>query len=231
MKLKALSNYDGDKSTRFGDCILIYDLTSMIVYDCGHGKHAEYVESFLQKNATITSVSIVVSHNDSDHTNGVCSLLEWLSDQGKYKVTVYTHQYLKHSSTILKKVDDGRRNKDSISQAILIEFDNIKKIIEKAKELNISAQEALDGVCISTCTIVGTFFQLPPKLPLKKPTFPPGLFLEYNNQSFPQAIMFFQIHFEPLPLQSAFVLSLLFSFRKVPFSNLLLLVLYCVPIM
>lgn len=78
MKLKALSNYDGDKSTRFGDCILIYDLTSMIVYDCGHGKHAEYVESFLQKNATITSVSIVVSHNDSDHTNGVCSLLEWL---------------------------------------------------------------------------------------------------------------------------------------------------------
>ena len=58
MKLKALSNYDGDKSTRFGDCILIYDLTSMIVYDCGHGKHAEYVESFLQKNATITSVSI-----------------------------------------------------------------------------------------------------------------------------------------------------------------------------
>lgn len=155
MKLKALSNYDGDKSTRFGDCILIYDLTSMIVYDCGHGKHAEYVESFLQKNATITSVSIVVSHNDSDHTNGVCSLLEWLSDQGKYKVTVYTHQYLKHSSTILKKVDDGRRNKDSISQAILIEFDNIKKIIEKAKELNISAQEALDGVCISTCTIVG----------------------------------------------------------------------------
>lgn len=155
MKLKALSNYDGDKSTRFGDCILIYDLTSMIVYDCGHGKHAEYVESFLQKNVTITSVSIVVSHNDSDHTNGVCSLLEWLSDQGKYNVTVYTHQYLKHSSTILKKVDDGRRNKDSISQAILIEFDNIKKIIEKAQELNISAQEALDGVCISTCTIVG----------------------------------------------------------------------------
>ena len=53
MKLKALSNYDGDKSTRFGNCILIYDLTSMIVYDCGHGKHAEYVESFLQKNATM----------------------------------------------------------------------------------------------------------------------------------------------------------------------------------
>lgn len=45
MKLKALSNYDGDKSTRFGDCILIYDLTSMIVYDCGHGKHAEYLIS------------------------------------------------------------------------------------------------------------------------------------------------------------------------------------------
>lgn len=59
MKLKALSNYDGDKSTRFGDCILIYDLTSMIVYDCGHGKHAEYVESFLQKNAIAFGVLAV----------------------------------------------------------------------------------------------------------------------------------------------------------------------------
>ena len=110
MKLKALSNYDGDKSTRFGDCILIYDLTSMIVYDCGHGKHAEYVESFLQKNATITSVSIVVSHNDSDHTNGVCSLLEWLSDQGKYKVTVYTHQYLEIRNDYTRSKLDEKDN-------------------------------------------------------------------------------------------------------------------------
>lgn len=42
MKLKALSQYDGDKDTRFGDCILIYNNSSLIVYDCGHIKHAEY---------------------------------------------------------------------------------------------------------------------------------------------------------------------------------------------
>lgn len=79
MKLKALSCYDGDKDTRFGDCLLIYDNSSLIVYDCGHTRHAAYVESFLRNKPTIISIYIVVSHNDSDHTNGVCELLEWLS--------------------------------------------------------------------------------------------------------------------------------------------------------
>lgn len=35
MKLKALSHYDNDMDTRFGDCILLYDETSLVVYDCG----------------------------------------------------------------------------------------------------------------------------------------------------------------------------------------------------
>jgi glyoxylase-like metal-dependent hydrolase (beta-lactamase superfamily II) len=68
MKLKALSHYDGDMNTRFGDCILLYDSTSLIVYDCGHTKHAEAVEAFLQSNSLISQVHIVVSHNDRDHT-------------------------------------------------------------------------------------------------------------------------------------------------------------------
>lgn len=50
MKLKALSQYDGDKDTRFGDCILIYNNSSLIVYDCGHIKHAEYVECSIDKD-------------------------------------------------------------------------------------------------------------------------------------------------------------------------------------
>ena len=142
MKLKALSCYDGDKDTRFGDCLLIYDNSSLIVYDCGHTRHAAYVESFLRNKPTIISIYIVVSHNDSDHTNGVCELLEWLS-MHNYSVKVYTHQYLKHADTIIDKVDDGRRNRDSLKRALLAEFDNIKKIIEKAQELNYSTVEAL----------------------------------------------------------------------------------------
>lgn len=155
MKLKALSCYDGDKDTRFGDCILIYDNSSLIVYDCGHTRHAAYVESFLRSKSTIVSIYIVASHNDSDHTSGVCELLEWLSMQNSYSVKVYTHQYLKHVDTIIDKVDDGRRNRDSLKKALLAEFDNIKEIIEKAQELNYSTMEALKGTTVGSCVIVG----------------------------------------------------------------------------
>ena len=47
MKLKALSNYNGDKDTRFGDCILVFNFTSLIVYDCGHEKHKNAIKAFL----------------------------------------------------------------------------------------------------------------------------------------------------------------------------------------
>ena len=155
MKLKALSQYDGDKDTRFGDCILIYNNSSLIVYDCGHIKHAEYVESFLLTNSTITSIHIVVSHNDSDHADGVCALLEWLALRSKFTVKVYTHQSVRHVDVIIDKVDDGRRNRESLKRVLLAEFDNIKKIIEKAQELNCPAVEALKGTDVEGCTIVG----------------------------------------------------------------------------
>ena len=48
MKLKALSHYDNDMDTRFGDCILLYGETSLVVYDCGHSRHAQEVEAFLE---------------------------------------------------------------------------------------------------------------------------------------------------------------------------------------
>jgi len=155
MKLKALSHYDGDMNTRFGDCILFYDSTSLVVYDCGHTKHAEAVEAFLQSNPLISQVNIVVSHNDSDHTDGVCGLLEWLHVQSKYKVNVYSHQYLKHVDTILDKIDDGRRTRDSLKQSLLAEFDNIKTIIESAQAFGFLTVEALSETSVCNCTIVG----------------------------------------------------------------------------
>lgn len=56
----------------------------------------------------------MVSHNDSDHTGGVCELLNWLKDSGKYTVRVFTHQYLKYVDKILDTVDDGRRDRESL---------------------------------------------------------------------------------------------------------------------
>ena len=155
MKLKALSHYNGDLDTRFGDCILVYDSVSLSVFDCGHEKHAEDVELFLLSNPYIRQVYVVVSHNDSDHTSGVCGLLKWLKDHGWCSVQVYSHQYLKHVDTILDKIDDGRRNRESLKKTLLAEFDNIKTIIETAQACGFTANEALKGTSVGTCTIVG----------------------------------------------------------------------------
>ncbi|MDD4591238.1 MAG: MBL fold metallo-hydrolase [Parabacteroides sp.] len=155
MKLQALSYYNGDKDTRYGDCILLYDNASLIVYDCGHTKHADTVKAFLQSNLSISGVHIVVSHNDSDHTDGVCELLDWLYDQSKYKVSVYSHQYLKHVDTILDKIDDGRRTRESLKKSLLAEFDNIKIIIETAQAYSFPVVEALSGTSVGNATIVG----------------------------------------------------------------------------
>ena len=155
MKLKALSHYDNDTDTRYGDCILLYNDVQIVVYDCGHEKHAEFVEKFLNDHPTISTVYIVVSHNDSDHTSGVCPLLEWLHDQGEYTVTVYTHQYLKHVDTILDKIDDNRRRRERLKEALIAEFDNINTIMETAKKFDFPRVEALEGTLVGNCTIVG----------------------------------------------------------------------------
>ena len=155
MKLKALSHYNEDLDTRFGDCILLYGSTSLVVYDCGHAKHAEAIEAFLQSNLLISQVHIVVSHNDGDHTDGVCGLLDWLHERSQYIVNVYSHQYLKHVDNILDKIGDKRRNRDSLKKSLLAEFDNIKTIIESAQEYGFTAVEALNGTSVGSCTIVG----------------------------------------------------------------------------
>jgi len=41
MKLRALSHYGNDVNTRYGDCILLYDTFTLVVYDCEHSKHAQ----------------------------------------------------------------------------------------------------------------------------------------------------------------------------------------------
>ena len=155
MKLKALSHYDNDVDTKYGDCILLYDDTQIIVYDCGHIKHAEYVETFLNNSPSISYVYVVVSHNDRDHTGGICHFLDWLHEKGSYTVKVYTHQYLKHVDTILDKVDDGRKNRESLKKDLLDEFNNIKTIIETAERNGFACIEALRGVLVGTCSIVG----------------------------------------------------------------------------
>lgn len=154
MKLKALSHYNGDKDTRFGDCIMISNSTQLIVYDCGHDKHAEAVGDFLRNNTTVKEVHIVVSHNDSDHTDGIIPLMDYLASEG-YETTLYTSLYLKHASEVERLLDDGRRNKKSICDHILEIFSNIAEIVEKAQEYGFSVKDANKGVTLATAEIVG----------------------------------------------------------------------------
>ncbi|WP_066715150.1 MBL fold metallo-hydrolase [Clostridium sp. Marseille-P299] len=154
MKLKALSHYDGDKDTRYGDCILLYDNVSLIVYDCGHTRHAQEVEKFLEANSLISQVHIVVSHNDSDHTNGVIELLEYLYDE-QYTVTVYSSLYLKSARKVLDVLDDERRTLPATKKHILEKFDNIKEIVEKAQEYGFTVKDAAVNTKVATGTIAG----------------------------------------------------------------------------
>jgi len=156
MKLKALSHYDSDISTRYGDCILLYDASTLIVYDCGHTRHADEVETFLKSHQSIEQMKIVISHNDSDHTNGVIPLLDYLSSIKK-TVTVYSSLYLKDVDKILELLDDKRRTHESTKRHILETFDNIKAIVEKAQEYNFAVVNAVVDTSVSTAsaTIVG----------------------------------------------------------------------------
>lgn len=155
MKLKALSHYDGDKETRFGDCILIYDISTLIVYDCGHVEHAKYVEEFLQHSPMISNIHIVVSHNDGDHVNGILYLLEALHKNRRYRVEVCSPLYLKYARKVLDILDDGRRSLLATKQNILDTFDKIKSVVEKAQEYGFAVSDATVDTMVASCCIVG----------------------------------------------------------------------------
>jgi len=155
MRLRALSHYNGDKNTRFGDCILLHDSKTLVVYDCGHEDHANEVKSYLLTNRTITDVNLVISHNDSDHTNGCIKLMEHLHKSRHYSVTLYSSLYLKSARKVLELLDDNRRTLPATKESILKLFDNIKEIIEKAQEYGFEIKDGKKGVEIASCCIVG----------------------------------------------------------------------------
>lgn len=155
MKLKALSHYNGDLDTRFGDCIILYNTTEVVLYDCGHVKHADVVKKFLMSNTNISKMHIVLSNNDKDHTDGVIDLLDYLYKNTKILVIIYSALYLKNAKKILDLLDDDRRTLPATKQNILETFNNIKGIIEKAQEYEFAVKNVEIGTVISSCHVVG----------------------------------------------------------------------------
>ena len=154
MKLKALSYYDGDKDTRYGDCILLYDNHTLIIYNCGHTLHTKEID-FLKTNSLISQVHIVISHNDSDHTDGIVELLEYLYNERRHIVTVYSSLYLKSARKVLNLLDDERRTLPATKKHILETFDKIKVIVEKAQKFGFNVKDAAVGTKVSMGTIIG----------------------------------------------------------------------------
>ena len=55
-------NYPENETINYGDCILIHTDTDLVIYDCGHERHATEVLSYMERH-NITSAKIILSHN------------------------------------------------------------------------------------------------------------------------------------------------------------------------
>lgn len=91
-------NYDNSETTNYGDCILINTGSELIIYDCGHEKHADAVIDYMSQNG-FDKAKLILSHNDSDHFDGILKLLE----EDKISV-IRTTLLLKYKDKILKKL-------------------------------------------------------------------------------------------------------------------------------
>lgn len=117
MKLKVISsaNY-ADKEKNYGDRMIINTGLCVIVYDCGSGEHAIEVEKYLDEYG-YEKAHIILSHNDAAHFDGIPYLIE------KDRVaSITTLLLLKHIDDILKELDDGRRNTNSLKEQIKARF-------------------------------------------------------------------------------------------------------------
>lgn len=117
------SKYYSDSETRnYGDCILIDAGTDLIIYDCGSKEHAYQVIKYMDENH-YSQAKLILSHNDSDHSDGIMTLLN-----NQKLSTIYTTLLLKYKDEILDKIDDNRKTKKSVSNQIIELYDNIAKL-------------------------------------------------------------------------------------------------------
>lgn len=120
--LLSANHYEESKDSNYGDCILINTGSELYIYDCGSPCHAEEVIKYMDKN-NYDKAKLILSHNDSDHFNGIPTLIE--HDRIS---SIYTVLLLKHVDDILERIDDGRKTRDSVKKEILDKYDNIAKL-------------------------------------------------------------------------------------------------------
>ena len=124
VKIFSSKGYD-DTTKNHGDCIVFIDGKTAIIYDCGSEDHAKRAIKLLDDNG-IQKAIVVLSHNDDDHFKGIPHLI----DEGRVE-KLFTILLLKHKKKLLDEIDDGRRNLNSIGEAIKKLYDNIASLSKK----------------------------------------------------------------------------------------------------
>ena len=126
MKITFLSaNNYADPAKNNGDCILVDNGTELVIFDCGCEEHAKRAEQYMKDNG-YKSAKIVLSHNDSDHFDGI----PYLIDQGLI-TDVYTLLLLKYKDELLDLINDKRRTRESIAKSIEEIYNNIYSLSGK----------------------------------------------------------------------------------------------------
>ena len=120
MKVIFLSaNNYSDPGKNNGDCILVDNGSELVVYDCGCEEHARRVLEYMRQHG-YQQTKVVLSHNDSDHFDGIPYLIE----RGAVSA-VYTLLLLKYKDELLDRIHDGRMTRESIARRIEEIYDNI----------------------------------------------------------------------------------------------------------
>ena len=135
VKIFSSKGYD-DTTKNHGDCIVFIDGKTAIIYDCGSEDHAKRAIKLLDDN-NIQKAIVVLSHNDDDHFKGI----PYLIDEGRVE-KLFTILLLKYKQELLDEIDDGRRNIDSIGNAITNLYDNIASLSKKVALRDVYADEA-----------------------------------------------------------------------------------------
>ncbi len=138
-------HYENLRSTNYGDCILINTGTELFIYDCGSKRHAEEVILYMNKNG-FKKAKLILSHNDSDHFDGIPTLIE--NDKID---SIRTVLLLKYVDDILERIDDKRRTRESVKKAILETYDNIATL----SGCNLEDIYELDDTLSNELSIVG----------------------------------------------------------------------------
>lgn len=115
--LSAISYRDPSKNN--GDCILVDTGSELIVYDCGCEEHAQKVLDYMHRHNYLQA-KVVLSHNDSDHFDGIPYLVE----RGAVSA-VYTLLLFRYKNELLDRIGDRRITRDSLTRRIEEIYDNI----------------------------------------------------------------------------------------------------------